>query len=149
MRCSLERELRPNITYQENPTSRVFWILFEDPLVVDFCMNLSLLKFDLVESVVLISDKQLKIKKGKKLKNARGKVAVNIEGFEIIIPEEEIDYWLSFFLAYYRDGVGDVDHIDLDIPYDNKGLGLLSFQLALQVKNKRPLQPLPKKLILE
>jgi hypothetical protein len=27
----------------------------------------------------------------------------------------ELEYWLTFFLAYFRDGVGEVDHIDLDL----------------------------------
>lgn len=144
----MDKEIRPQITYEENNTSQVFWVLFTDTAIMDLCLNLSLLQFDLIESILFIngkSGKSLRIKKAKrkdiKLKNKRGQVSARDEEFVVTISEREIEYWLSFFLLYYRDGTSVADHIDFDVWYDDKKLGPMQFQLALQIKLQPPLKP--------
>jgi len=35
------------------------------------------------------------------------------------LTHNDLDYILHFFLKYFRDGVADVDHIDLDVVSDS------------------------------
>jgi hypothetical protein len=34
---------------------------------------------------------------------------------KIAISSQELDYWLAFFLRYFRDGFAEVDHIDVEM----------------------------------
>ena len=34
---------------------------------------------------------------------------------QIKVSSEELEYWLTFFMGLYRDGVATVNHIDVDL----------------------------------
>jgi hypothetical protein len=47
----------------------------------------------------------------------------------VFLSPTELDYWANFFLKYYRDGIGEVDHLDVEAyprnPDTIKGLGIV------------------------
>lgn len=79
-------------------------------------LELSLLKEQLCDSVLLRSDR-----------STPGSVLFRVGGgparayatwfedrLELTLAWSELEYWLAFFLKYYRDGMADVDHLDLE-----------------------------------
>jgi hypothetical protein len=82
-----------------------------------FCLALTLLELDLVSSVVfeaserhflLVSvDRAIQPSVGSLVKWAPPKIHLKLS-------TNALQYWLAFALRYYRDGVGEVDHIDID-----------------------------------
>lgn len=79
-----------------------------------WCLALCLLKENLVEAVVLAGSKEVRITQGDpKELSARATLDLTSEPMELIVSPTELDYWLSFFLKYCRDGLAEVDHLDL------------------------------------
>lgn len=82
-----------------------------------FCLALTLLEWDLSSSVVFES-------------NGRHFLIVSVDGaihpsvgalaqwepprIRLRLSTNSLERWLAFALKYYRDGVGDVEHIDID-----------------------------------
>ncbi len=73
------------------------------------------------------------------LQVVRGEVLWQVGGLLLSISLNELEYWLQFFLRYYRDQIGEVDHIDSDITYiaprSNSRKSLL---LVFRVPNAKP-----------
>jgi len=59
----------------------------------------------------------------------RGKITRKFQSIDIVITITELEMWLHFFSKYYFEGIGDVDHIDVDIESNidtsSKGLFLI------------------------
>ena len=58
-------------------------------------------------------------------------------GADVFLSRTGLDYWATFFLKYYRDGVGEVNHLDVEAyprnPNMARGLGIV-----LQIANALP-----------
>ncbi len=46
--------------------------------------------------------------------SARASATVSDDGLHVGVSRTELESWMSFFLRYYRDGVAEVDHLDLE-----------------------------------
>jgi hypothetical protein len=88
-------------------------------IVSQLALDLSLLKEGLTDSITLASTRTslwLEVKcNPRTAKHERGEVSWQKNRAKVIITPSELDYWLHYFLKYYRDGQGEVDHIDVDI----------------------------------
>jgi hypothetical protein len=81
----------------------------------DWCLNLCLLKEGLVDALVLSGNRELEVQKDQSIDKAdRAKVNIKSSRVQIVVHPIELDYWLSFFLKYYRDGIAEVDHLDVE-----------------------------------
>lgn len=116
----MKKHLRLQITKKkvEYGGERVLRILFAHEALRDWCLGLCLLKARLIR-LLLISDehgkKQLEIQVLDTADiAARTLVDFETEVTQLSISPSQLDYVSSFFLKYYRDGVAEVDHIDLD-----------------------------------
>jgi hypothetical protein len=50
----------------------------------------------------------------------RGKIVRKSSGIDLFVSNAELDMWLNFFSKFYFEGIGDVDHIDIDINPDSR-----------------------------
>jgi len=53
--------------------------------------------------------------------NVRSQANLGPETTELRITPSDLDYLLHFFLKYYRDGVAEVDHLDLQVSSGTSG----------------------------
>ena len=81
----------------------------------DWCLNLCLLKEKLVDTLVfLIGKKKLKIEVDNIEDSRRANVFFAPNQVHVKVDPAELERWVDFFLMYYRDGVAQVDHIDVE-----------------------------------
>jgi hypothetical protein len=103
-------------------------ISLEYEAIPEWCLDLCLLENDLIQSVVITNDPgtfKLTISKNPSLsRTERGRVKWHSGGAEIQISQTELDMWCDYFLRYYRDGIANVDHIDVDISPKKDARGL-------------------------
>jgi hypothetical protein len=137
--------VRPNVTYKVFRegiySEKVYWIKFEESHhVIEFCLNLALLRFHLIDAISIpVKDgPNLQIKVNEKIRQKRGHFSEKPALIELTISQEELEYWLMFFLEYYRDGVGSVDHIDVEITEREQSSPPKSLQIALIVPKAKP-----------
>jgi hypothetical protein len=108
----------PLTVRKEDPDVSVF-VLIDPEANREWCLGLCLLKEGLIESLTILGERGeygLKISLDSSLTSRRGKVRFRRDEVDVSISTTELDYWVRFFLKYYRDGVGDVNHIDVEIP---------------------------------
>lgn len=82
-----------------------------------FCIDLSLLWHGLVTRLVLESVEGRRLVIGIDEKFGASVRAVGVwspPSVRLTMSRTELEYWLVFALKYCRDGMGDVDHIDLE-----------------------------------
>lgn len=103
---------------------------------------LALLRFGYIETVIIVSNQgNLSIQKARKIaykkkSPSRNRSAKLIKGDlnpVLVIPEDGIDYFLGFYLRFYRDGVATVDHIDYQVYEVEERLAFNRFYLTLKV----------------
>ena len=58
------------------------------------------------------------------------------DSLEIGLSDREIGSWLSFFLKYYRDGMAEVDHIDIEASSAREGIPPID--IVLKVAHAQP-----------
>jgi hypothetical protein len=76
------------------------------------------------------------------LKHERGVVSWRKTAASLSIAPNELDYWLHYFLKYYRDGEGEVDHIDSDInEVSSQSDSVRGLFLVLKVPQAAPAVP--------
>jgi hypothetical protein len=137
----MKRTIQSALTYAESPGQDIVSILFSDNIIPRWCLELCLLREELSPYLAIInvdSSFELGVVYSKTIRSPdRGYVHWRKSGVKIEIGLTELDYWIHFFLQYYRDGVGDSNHIDVDIPpaRSNTKKGLF---LCLEVE-RRPL----------
>jgi hypothetical protein len=85
----------------------------------DWCLGLCLLKEGLVDSLVVaenLGEKEIEIEV---VRNSRERIKPEVDarpkGFHVLANIADVDYWLHFFLKYYRDGVAEAKHLDLEV----------------------------------
>jgi hypothetical protein len=83
----------------------------------DWCLGLCLLKEGLVEAFTTIEQRA----RGSKVKfvvgthvGPKSQITLDAQSSEVVLTENNLDYVQHFFLKYYRDGVAEVDHLDLE-----------------------------------
>lgn len=95
--------------------ARLVIITFTPEAVVQLCLGLSMLWHRLVESVSLQgSGVTLVFGRCESNETARALVAWKGRGASLQLSSQELEYWLSFFLRGFRDGMAEVDHIDVE-----------------------------------
>lgn len=83
--------------------------------IPEWCLNLCLLKEDLVDTLVFLIGKQkLKIEVENIQDSRRANVFLAPSQVHVKVDPVELEGWVDFFLKYYRDGVAQVDHIDVE-----------------------------------
>lgn len=97
----------------------VLEIRFETEAIRDWCLALSLLKERLVTALLIneeVGRGKLEIEVASQKKApSRTQASFDPEKIHINITENDLDYVLHFFLKHYRDGIAEVDHIDLEV----------------------------------
>ncbi|MBE2270754.1 MAG: hypothetical protein IAE80_21120 [Anaerolinea sp.] len=113
------------------------------------CLALATLRFDLVDSLSLSAQPHLVIcrlspQQAKRLPANHGGYMIKLtEGYELHLKESEVENWLRFYLAYHRDGIGSVDHIDLQYPLGQDRLADPRMTVILQVPKAQISSPRP------
>jgi hypothetical protein len=98
------------ISYQQ-----VVTINLKDVPMPEWCLNLCLLKEKLVDTLIfLIGKKKLKIEVENIEDSRRANVFFAPNQVHLKVDPRELERWVDFFLMYYRDGVAQVDHIDVE-----------------------------------
>ncbi len=117
----MEKRIKPECKTKVIPGGeRIFWFTITDDLVPEWTMFLAMLRFRIIDAILLeVNQKEtvrivLEPNLNKKIRNIRGRATRISGGFLVEITEEELEYWLDFFLRYVRDGKGAVDHIDFE-----------------------------------
>jgi hypothetical protein len=95
----------------------VYSIILTRETLAEWCLGLSLVKYALVDSLVLSkSSRAGKVAiKGLDTKERSAKAEIYVESsiVQLRLTPTQLDYILAFCLKYYRDGIADVDHIDI------------------------------------
>jgi hypothetical protein len=138
MRKSLELPINIEVIERVGQISII--INFESSSVKEWCLGLVLLSEELIDSLSISND--LKSFHVEFRKDAHLSSSVRIQGryidrnINLLLSDNELGYWLQFFLKYYRDGVSVVDHIDADIVCPScEGM---SMDVTLTVANALP-----------
>ncbi len=123
MKKSLKLSLRLKLV--RHPGQTVLNIEFETITLADWCLGLCLLKEGLI-SVLLVHEEAAKGKieidlAGQTKHRARTKAIFESDATRVSVTSNDLDYLLHFFLKYYRDGVAEVDHLDLDVESQTNG----------------------------
>jgi hypothetical protein len=100
-------------------------IEFESKALVDWCLALSLLKEGLISALKVREEtgrSKLEIRVSDEAKErVRPRASFGPETTRLEIPTADLDYLLHFFLKYHRDGVAEVDHLDLELAAGKAG----------------------------
>lgn len=103
----------------QHPGQTVLNIEFETEALAEWCLGLCLLKEGLIP-VLLIQERTAKGKleiqlTGQTKHRARTQASFESNTTRVRMTPDDLDYLLHFFLKYFRDGVAEVDHLDLDV----------------------------------
>lgn len=100
-----------------HPGQNVLRLRFHRDALRDWCLGLCLLKEGLVEAFNVIEERA----RGSKVKflvgsqfSQKSRITLGAQSSEVVMTKNNLDYVQHFFLKYYRDGVADVDHLDLE-----------------------------------
>jgi hypothetical protein len=112
MNWSLEKACSLAVRSYDNKATVVKVCLIAD--VLDrFCLGLCLLKEDLIDSLDLVDTKG-----AKRFRLQRSTRAISIElqqdKINLALDAIELERWLHFTLRAVRDGVAEVDHLDVE-----------------------------------
>jgi hypothetical protein len=108
-----------DIAIVRHPKQKVLRLQVHRNGLRDWCLGLCLLKEGLVETFTVIEEEGKG--RGTKVKfrvethpSTRSRITLIAMASEVLMTKSNLDYVLHFFLKYYRDGVAEVDHIDLE-----------------------------------
>ena len=108
-----------NIKMNDSSTDRILIIDFGDSPIIEWCLELILLKEDLCDSISITdNDYKYKIilsKTNNLPRNDRARINFQKDKIILEITNTELEYWINFFLKYYRDGLAEVDHFDIEV----------------------------------
>jgi len=100
----------------QHPGQTVLRLSFHREALCDWCAGLSLLKEGLIETLTVTEqrEKGTKVQFLKESKvNGTDRVSFHADRSQVVMSGNSLDYAQHFFLKYYRDGLAEVDHIDL------------------------------------
>jgi hypothetical protein len=124
-----------------HPGQIVLRLFIHPDALCDWCLGLSLLNNQLVDTLSVTGEKTktgIGLSLGGK-KNTRGIIRLKFISSaltELEITKGDVEYLLHFFLRYYRDGMADVDHIDL--PAVNSDTGDKGLYVTFKVQHSKP-----------
>lgn len=105
----------------------------------DLCLGLVLIKEKLVDSVVftdLNSITTCEVTESAKSTQRRLQASIADKSVCLQLASNQIEVLLVFLLKYYRDGVAEVDHLDLEgVLQDHKSCG---FMFTIKVPDSTP-----------
>ena len=109
----------------------------------EFSLILTMLRYEVVEAIVIHNPEDsrsqlVEIQFDSQHVNASPTFAFE-NRLKLTLTERDIDCWLTFFLRYCRDGVAEVDHLDLEAESISDDGTQLSIILA--VENSQPSIP--------
>ena len=123
-----------------HPEQTVLRLSFRREAISERCLGLCLLQENLIETLELseqISKNALKIRLGPKRQEDRvSRVALEPETSLLEITRNHLTYLLHFFLVCYRDGAGEVDHLDLEAI--NADTGKKDVYVTFQLPEAKP-----------
>jgi len=106
-----------DIAIVRHPGQKVLRLRFHRDALRDWCLGLCLLKEGLVEAFTVIEQGA----SGTKVKflveqrfSSKPRITFQAQSSEVRLTGNNLDYLRQFFLRYYRDGVAEVDHLDLE-----------------------------------
>lgn len=126
------------IEYKEWSYYKSFRIKFFDEIIGEWCLRLCLLEQDIVKNFKITDSLGryiFTIYKAKSIDKQRYKI---FRKKRIDIYVFEIGYWAYYFLKYYKNGVGDVNHIHGEFVSCRKKTKKLDLELEV-CREKPPL----------
>jgi hypothetical protein len=126
-----------SIEMEDVDQERLVIVTFSDKAVAQLCLGLSMLWHRLVESVSLQgSGVTLGVGRADSDGDARAMVTWKNRRASLRLSAKELEYWLCFFLRGVRDGMAEVDHIDVEA--DSSSSAELPGFFVLKVPNAAP-----------
>jgi hypothetical protein len=112
------------IKFKQYSNQTVLDIGFEAPNIAGFCLGLCLLEKGLASRVV-IHDKSERVKlrlQSIKQPGQQPRTSIKVEGqvVDVSMSANDLDCILYFYLKYIRDGMAEVDHLDIAVHSDDK-----------------------------
>lgn len=146
-------QLPVQLNLQEYDRQTVLRVSFDRSAVKEWCLCLGLLNEQLIESLT-VSDLGGKFKLELRIlsepSQEQSVAEVGSTKTSVQLTSSDLEYTYYFFMRYYRDGVAEVDHIDLQIQlHDAQTFGYLTFdvpdslpELSIdELKNRLDLPP--------
>ena len=100
----------------------IHWVTInlDSDAIIQFCLGLSLLKEQLITQLTMATYNntfRLQLEGAQYVSSVQRaqikKHEKNVIG--LVLSIDELEFWQHFLLKYFRDGLSDVDHIDLEI----------------------------------
>jgi len=131
--------MTPSLTVDDQAQEISISINLDAVPIWRWCLELCLLRDNLAEALTISSKSagvQVTVSTGLEA-FARGRALVTWQEDEafIQITDTELEYWLAWSLKYYRDGIANVNHIDVEIASRDSKKGIT---LTLRVDNAQP-----------
>jgi hypothetical protein len=116
------------------------FIKISDDTVAEWCLALTLVRFGLLDQILISGTPEISIRLASDDESIgrRGTVIETEERTEVVLNANELDYWLFFYLEYYRDGVASVPHIDSQLHVGNPNNQGAFVQLVLTAESSKP-----------
>lgn len=99
----------------EDDSEKIFQIDIVDDVVYDLCLRLNLLYFGLISSLKIGRETIIEVGYDPLLLNSYGVSGSGENSISVRLSKDMIEYVITFFLTYVRDGISAVDHIDLEL----------------------------------
>lgn len=108
-------------------------------VLVDFCVELCLLEKALVDSIQIVDKKGrlnlgIYIDKDLPIESRAKVISRSTNAIKLAVTQTEVEFWVELFLKYYRDGMSDVDHVDVDIGGGEAGEDVKLFLVLKNLK---------------
>jgi hypothetical protein len=120
----MQRSISASIAHVTHASEDTVTARISHGVLVECCMSMCMLYFDIVQSVSLAdrtSGLEIIISmRSAARKSARGTYRRSEKQMYVSVTSVELGYWVSFLLRYYRDGVAEVDHMDVDLLPSNQ-----------------------------
>lgn len=125
----MNKQLNFNYTFY-NEEEKSIVIDLKDHFPYDFCLSLLLLNYDLKNEIIIKNKKNILLfKKDSKVTTVPAFI-IDKNKISLLISDIQIEYWLSYFLKYYRDEYADVDHIHTEFYNSNNECLDFTIQVA-------------------
>lgn len=116
------------------PGQTVLTVLFDPEALRDWCLGLCLLKESLAEALIVSEERGEKKFELRMMETSNIKTRIQAKFangmMQLKITPGDLDYLLHFFLRYYRDGVAEVDHVDLQgVSVDDEEESYITFMV--------------------
>lgn len=140
-----ERTMRKHISLAmrlsvaQHLDQEVLTIHVQPPGLKDCCLGLSLFKEGLIKSLIfteLGGTQKLDLQMDENMNSSKPVACPLVNGHQVILPLNTLDYLLHFFLKYYRDGFAEVDHVDLEAV--KSGIEGGDFSITVSVSEAAP-----------